>query len=375
MRVRTATVALLVSLVCTAVAWLSVQPTLLRLVDRALRGAGEGPERQAIRHLQSALPLYMLVGWLAGALVTFAILRLTVTSPLREAERAIEELGRGAAQEQLPLPRSGGAALVSQIRRALERLADALNEEKRTTRRQLEALRQANAEISRTQTELLAAERLATVGRLAAGIAHEVRNPLSGILGYLSLARARTKDPQVTEFLQLSEEEVRRIDGIVRGLLDLGRPQQGELRTLALGEVVHACVRLVRKDPTLDAVEVREEISADVLVRAESGPLSQIVINLLLNAGQAMDGKGQVLIRATPIEGAKVALEFEDSGPGLSPEASERLFEPFFTTRPGRGTGLGLAVSQHLAASLGATLIGANRPQGGARFTLLLQQA
>jgi signal transduction histidine kinase len=220
------------------------------------------------------------------------------------------------------------------------------------------------------QTELVARERLATVGKLAAGVAHEVGNPLSGVLGYLSLARDKTHEPNVREYLDLIEQEVQRISAIVRGLLDLGRPVKGTPAPVVLARLAETCVRLVQADPDLRTVQIEAEIDSGLVVRAESGPLSQVLLNLLINAAQAMDGKGIIRVAGRAEEGS-VELVVEDEGPGLSADVQAHLFEPFFSTK-GKGTGLGLAVSRHLVASLGGTLTATNREAGGARFSLKL---
>jgi signal transduction histidine kinase len=119
-------------------------------------------------------------------------------------------------------------------------------------------------------------------------------------------------------------------------------------------------------------VTVRIDAPPSLWLRAEPGPLSQVLVNLLINAAQAMGGKGQVTVRASE-DGALGRIAVEDEGPGIPPDVLPRLFEPFFTTKPaGKGTGLGLAMSRHLLAQFEGTLEAANRPTGGAVFTITL---
>jgi len=207
-------------------------------------------------------------------------------------------------------------------------------------------------------------------------VAHEVGNPLSGILGYLSLAQARAKgDAQLADFLQRIDAEVQRIDQIVRGLLDLGRSGRGAATDVSAAAVVENAVRLLGKGPDFERVAVKLELPQDAVVRAESGALAQVVINLLLNAAQAMRGEGSILVRAERA-GGRWSLKVEDTGPGISAEAQAHLFEPFFTTKQaGQGSGLGLAISRHLVESMGGALEAANREEGGARFTITLPAA
>jgi signal transduction histidine kinase len=200
-----------------------------------------------------------------------------------------------------------------------------------------------------------------------------VGNPLSGILGYLSLARSGPIPHELADFLGRIEIEVQRINSIVRSLLELGRPFRAVLGPVTLAPLVDASVRLVQAGPDFAAVKVTQEVAPGLAAMAEPGPLSQVLINLLLNAAQAMGGKGAILVQATTNSAGQVELVVLDEGPGIPPEIAPRLFEPFFTTKaPGKGTGLGLAVSRQLALNLGAQLGVRNRPEGGAAFFVTL---
>jgi len=166
-----------------------------------------------------------------------------VGRPLRRTEDAIEQLGR--LELEIPLQTHGGP-LLARVQAALRRMAEAVHREQATTRRHLSELTSANERLKLAQTELVSAARLATVGELAAGVAHEIGNPLAGILGYLSIARSKSaQTPQLRECLESIDSEVHRIDRIVRGLLDLGRPPQGVPVPVDLTELVETCVRLV----------------------------------------------------------------------------------------------------------------------------------
>src|SRR6185295_12694655 len=212
------------------------------------------------------LPLLLSAHLAAGGALVFGVLYLTVARPLGRAEGMVEQLSTLRLELDAPLDRGG--PLVSRLSGALGRLASALRDEQDTTRRQMGALKLTNERLSRAQAELAAAERLATVGKLAAGVAHEVGNPLSGILGYLSLAQARAKaDPQLADFLQRIDAEVQRIDQIVRGLLDLGRSGKGAgATTVDAASVVENAVRLLGKGPDFQKVAVALELPQDAAV-------------------------------------------------------------------------------------------------------------
>jgi signal transduction histidine kinase len=135
-------------------------------------------------------------------------------------------------------------------------------------------------------------------------------------------------------------------------------------------------VRLVAAGPDFHGVQVHIDVPPDVVVLADAGPLSQVLINLLLNAAQAMDGRGEVRLVARVEPEAGVRIDILDTGPGISPEVRPRLFEPFFTTKPGgKGTGLGLAISQSLVRAMGGTLEATDAPGRGSCFSVRLPRA
>ncbi len=217
------------------------------------------------------------------------------------------------------------------------------------------------------QEKLVHSEKLAGIGRLAAGVAHEINNPLGVILGYTKLLRKRA-DPAVADDLRIIEEETLRCREIVEGMLDLSRPLPAHPQPVDLRELTDEVLARLREAKLLDDVTVAVEGSA----AAEGHPqkLRQVLFNLVRNAAEAAGAGGRVDVR---LGGScdSVEVSVSDTGPGVSQEAAVRLFEPFFTTKD-HGTGLGLAVSQAIARAHGGTIEAGAAPAGGACFTLRL---
>jgi two-component system, NtrC family, sensor kinase len=216
---------------------------------------------------------------------------------------------------------------------------------------------------------------MSSIGLLTAGVAHEINNPLEGIGNYVSLLeRPDLTAEERRRYLELVRHGFQRIGDIVRDLLRFARPRPGE-GTAELGVVVESALKLARySDRTRGVVVEREGFERPLHVVGDPGRLEQLVFNLLLNAGQVLDGAGRVWIRArTAHDGAglrQLELAVEDTGPGIAPEHIDKLFDPFFTTSG--GTGLGLPVSYGIARAHGGTLSAENRAEGGARFVLRL---
>jgi len=370
MKTRIAFVSGVLSVLCSAVALLTYEPVLhwLFLVVRL-----HEPDSQLLSRIAQLVPLLFMGDVLAIGAIFFVVLFIFVALPLGRTEDAIRQI----AAQQGEVSLSAGP-LAPRLGQALQSLRQDLQRERELNVQQLGSLKETNARLTRLQAELVATDRMATVGKLAAGVAHEVGNPLAGILGYLSVLRmkgARAGTPpqekaELIDTLDRVEHEVQRIDAIVRSLLELGRPSRGKAQPIEVRSTIDSAVRLLQAGELKHVCVVLDAPDA-LWLRAETGPLSQVLINLLINAAQLMKG-GRITVRAG-MEGGRGAIRVEDEGPGLSAEVQARLFEPFFTTKaPGKGTGLGLAISKHLLSQLDGELTATNRPGGGAVFIIFL---
>jgi signal transduction histidine kinase len=328
-----------------------------------------------------ALVALTVAAVLAGVLLGVALLYRSVARPVDRIVAAAARLG--AEDGELPILQPAGEVSAHGLPRAavaFERLAARLSEERVRLAAKVGELERTNRELAAARESLLRSEKLATVGQLAAGVAHEVGNPLGAIGGYASLARGRLAgaggDPEVIDWLDRIEAETRRIDRIVRELLDFARPGAVALGPVDVAIAVESAVRLARVQRRFQGIEVELDLPPGLpRVLAEEGRLAQLFLNLLLNAGDAMSGAGRVRIRARA-EANAVAVAVSDSGPGIPAADLHRVFDPFFTTKPpGEGTGLGLSICHAIVESFGGTIVAKNGAGGGAVFTLSLPLA
>jgi signal transduction histidine kinase len=307
-----------------------------------------------------------------------ALLFRWVARPVERILEAAERAGGGAgALAPLGPPGDQSGPGLSRAAVAFERTAAALADERERLREKVRELESAGREIASAREELSRAERLAAVGRLAAGVAHEVGNPLGAITGYAALARARAEGgapgAEVADFLGRIAGECERIDSIVRELLDFARPEPPALRPLRLAESVEGALRLARVQERFRSVAVEVNLPDGLApVLADARRLSQVFLNLFLNAADAMRGEGEIRVSARA-DGAFVEVVVADRGPGIPARDLPRIFEPFFTTKaPGLGTGLGLSVCHGIMESFGGTIAAENR-ETGASFRLRLR--
>lgn len=364
---------------------------------------------------------------LADVVVIFVfanqVLDQAVLRPVEAMVDGAERVGEGDHQYRLE---ETGARELRRLARTVNRMADHLIQQQEELAHTVASLHETNRELRQAQRELVRAEKLASAGRLAAGIAHEIGNPLGAIIGYVEVLKRR--HPDAGEWAGEIEEEARRIDRIVESLIEYARPDEGEERhPVELSVSVEDALDLLRAQGRLAEVEVEVALPDDLPpVRAKPSELEQVLVNLMLNALDAIDEGGSddgrveieaVTTRSVPgpfsprresapprresdpegvdfrhlrdddpgpsaeeaVPAEEVAsdtwveLTVRDTGPGFPEENPEQVLDPFFTTKdPGKGTGLGLFVSSQILRRLGGRLDVDNRPDGGGAVTLWL---
>ena len=353
------------------------------------------PGQEAARNLVGLIVLYAVVSAIAILILSYVLLTRLIVRPVEQLERAAQRLARG---ERSPA-RNEGAREVASLARTFNALGDDLREERvareqrlRELEEALRALEAAKSSLEQAQSSLVRSEKLASVGRLAAGVAHEIGNPLSAILGFVELLRGGGLEPaEEDEFLRRVQSETERIHRIIRNLLDFARtPSAAKVgHPAVVSEAVADAVHLVSPQKDLRGVRIERRIAEDVPeVALDADRLTQVLLNLLLNAADAIESKRErevtgsgasstdredtILVEARE-DGTDVVLRVIDSGTGIQPEARSSLFEPFFTTKPvGRGTGLGLAVCQTIVEEAHGTIHAETHASGGACFEIRL---
>ncbi|MCB9762862.1 MAG: HAMP domain-containing protein [Alphaproteobacteria bacterium] len=331
----------------------------------AMPWEGVGPARSGLGYVL----LYTLFSGTVISVFGYALLRRRLVAPIQRIRAGTARIAAGEFGYTVELD---AARELEELTRALNVLSGSLAEYRQQTAEQVESLERANQELRQVQEELIRSEKLASVGRLAAGIAHEVGNPLAAVLGYTELLAEGVGDGALERDLLLrTRREVERIHRIIRELLDYARPGTGAAEPVALPALLEEAVHTVRPQPGFREVEVVVEAEVGLpRVRAEADKLHQVFVNLLLNAADAVAGPGRITLDARA-EDDEVVVRCRDSGPGFNDADLPKVFEPFFTTKePGQGTGLGLATCQRIIEGMGGWIRASNHPEGGAVLTL-----
>ncbi|MFA9409872.1 MAG: sensor histidine kinase [Deltaproteobacteria bacterium] len=311
-------------------------------------------------------------------LLSYVLLTYFIVRPIDRLRLASERLAAGRLGTSVPVQ---GAAEVARLAATFNEMARLLREDRVALQERLEELERTTAELTAAQEQLVRSARLAAVGRLSAGVAHEIGNPLAAIRGLLDLMQMGDLEPEEEkEFVGRIQREAERIHHTIRDLLDFSRNEPGGVGRIEssadLSEVVSDTIKLIDRQTRFRDIDLALDLD-DALprVRGDHERLRQLLLNLLFNAADALGGKGRIEIRAANGEGV-VQLIVADDGPGIDRDILEQVFDPFVTTKaPGQGTGLGLAVCYTIVEGLGGSIEAENREQGGAAFEVTLPAA
>ena len=336
-----------------------------------------GPTLALVDTVDNLFLLFTGIIVVLSLILGFVLLGRMVLSPMNRLMRlitTIEEAGLGRYSRHSSGPRPSGEFGLLHDR--FNHLAEQLAEERRRIQRQLGELERANREIEAAQAQLVMTEKLATVGQLAAGVAHEIGNPISIVQGYLEILRDMAEDDAQREIVQVMDTAVDRIATIIRDLLDYARPGRDDVAFCDAVQVVHTTAKLVRPQKRFSGLDLRlGEPAEPIVAAAHAGRLEQVVLNLLLNAADASPAGGSVLVSVRAAE-RKVIVTVSDEGPGVERGDMVRIFDPFYSTKdPGQGTGLGLAICHSIAHSYGGTVAVRDAEGQGASFSVILPQA
>jgi two-component system NtrC family sensor kinase len=334
-------------------------------------------ERPYTDSLWRTLYVFLGIAILGVVLVSAVavIVSQRISRPIHAMAVAAQRVAQGEYGQKVHVSSPGEVGyLAESFNRMTSELARA-DQELREWGENLERkVEQRTAELKAIQAHLLQAEKLAAIGKLAAGVAHEINNPLTGVLtnASLMLEDLPAEDPRREE-LQTIVDETLRCRKIVRGLLDFARQTKPQRQALSLNQVVEDVLALVRNQATFQDIVVNTRLDPGLPeIAADRDQLRQVVLNVVLNAAEAMSGGGRITVSSRALPGRHaVELQVGDTGPGIPEDVRDKLFEPFFTTKTS-GTGLGLAIAYGIVQRHGGTIEVESQPGKGTTIALVL---
>ncbi len=370
--------------------------------------------RQSLARSRNLLFFYIVLDILILVAFGTYIFSKLVVKPVQQLVQTAEGFQEG---DKIPDVSAGEQNELGMLSQALNAMLQRLAENKDELRQHVISLEQANLELKRAQQEVIFSEKLASVGRLAAGIAHEIGNPIGIVLGYLELLQR--KDIDETERLELIDRmstEIQRINQTIRQLLDFSRPSPGERQVIPVHPLIRETLAVLNHQFRKQEIEVVLELEAESdTVFAKADQLKQVFLNLMVNAADAMEATnerpqgGQLRVHTRSFAGESlvkkdfgskplrrstdpiatdyshlrrihattedrwIEIQFADTGVGITQEDQARVFDPFFTTKEvGKGTGLGLSVSIQIIETLGGRMELSSRSGEETKVSILL---
>lgn len=335
--------------------------------------------------------LWMLVAFIAVLLISgplFLLLAKSIFEPLEAMTKIMKRVEDGDLSARNG--KVGATGEIGQVAAHLDSLLEQVQDRDRELRdwaallnsrvdRRTSELRDANTKLEETTQQLVMSEKLAAIGEITAGVAHEINNPVAVIQGNVDVMRetlGSTTEKVATE-LSLIDRQITRITAIVGKLLQFARPADfsGSNAVANLETVLADCLVLVDHELSTKNILVQSNLEKTPEVRIDHGELQQVIINLIINATQAMDVNGVLTLSLqNKAQDGQIgaSLKLQDTGPGVATDRLGKVFDPFFTTKQGEGTGLGLSISQTIIQRAGGLISVRNHPKGGAEFQIWL---
>ncbi len=359
-------------------------------VSKRLKGGGNilftvslSDVLEELSQIKRVILLFAVVDALIIIMIGLYFLRSLIIRPIGALERTASQIAAGDLGVRVDIESDDE---MGSLAKSFNSMADSVQDKVEKIERTNKEVMAARDDLVATQERLVMSEKLATAGCLAAGIAHEIGNPLGAVQGYLDLLAksdegllsAQEKD----EIMERMDVELARINMIVREFLDLSRPSKGQESSVEVNELVRDSVNVLSAHKEYEAVDTVFRLAPGALnAEIDGSKLKQVFMNLLLNAASAMDGRGTVTIKSFVRDsergGRDVIVSFTDTGCGINEEERSRVFDPFYSTKdPGRGTGLGLFVTDAIVKAYGGEInvLDSDGPAAGTTFEVLLKE-
>ncbi len=329
------------------------------------------PEKARLNRSRQMLITYFVLDFILLFCLGSFVLSRIVVNPINRLLAATEKITGGQYAQNLHV---SGSAELARLATAFNEMATALRTKDRQVAMQMADLEKANSDLCLAREEMIRTEKMASIGLLAAGMAHEIGTPLASIMGYAELSAGDQSDTSaIKDYARRITEDCSRIDRIVRGLLDFSRPRTPGGESADVREVVAATLDLMIQQGVFKQLNINSKFDdGQLIARCDQHQLQQVIINLLLNSRDATPAGGTVTVRGR-CEGKNIFLDVIDSGSGISEESLKRIFDPFYTTKPpGKGTGLGLAISARIVEGFGGRITVASTVGKGSTFSIWL---
>lgn len=326
------------------------------------------PMFHALWRAEKILLIYILINLLILSVIGFFRMRKLVVRPIERLVRLADQYND---QETVLFAADSPGGEFGQLATSLNSMLARIEQDRQSLENTVAELGAANRQLQSQQQEMIRTEKLASVGRMAAGLAHEIGNPLGIVQGYLGLlGRSAGQSDKHRDFIRRADQELQRVNALIRQMLDFARVAKGEPEDFSLHELLRSVVDMVQVQPVFNSIQLTCSLDADKdTVYGDQDQLRQVFVNCLLNSADAVTAAGQgvdgVVTVSTDVSGSQseddqtefLRIRISDNGIGIAGEQLLVIFDPFYTTKePGKGTGLGLSVSLSIVESIGGRI-------------------
>lgn len=339
-----------------------------------------------IRRSQKVLVVYLIVNAFVLTLTGLYFVSKIAVRPVQQMLKRAEEFRE---EDELFFLHGNKENEFNKLSNALNRLLKRISEDKEKLKANVRSLEKMNTDLKKAEKDVIRAEKLASVGRLSSGIAHEIGNPIGIVLGYLDLLKQKNiPDFEKYEYIERAESEINRISVIIRQLLNFSRPSEVKHTKIGVHEAIQDIAEIVKYQPFMSGIDLSLSLEAkNDNVLSDSNQLRQILLNLVINAADAISSskdklRDQCLIKSEVVDGADakainntptLKISVIDNGSGIPGNAIGNIFDPFYTTKEsGKGTGLGLFVCFSLIEGMGGKIEAKSNKEEGTTISIYL---
>ena len=326
------------------------------------------PMFQTLWRAETIVLVYILINLLIFSVIGFFRMRKLIVRPI---DRLVQLADQYTDQQTFLLAAESPGGEFGQLATSLNSMLARIEQDRQSLEKTVAELGAANRKLKTQQQEMIRTEKLASVGRMAAGLAHEIGNPLGIVQGYLGLlGRSADQSDEHLDFINRADQELQRVNALIRQMLDFARVSKGKPEDFSLHELLRSVIDMVQVQPVFNNIKITCSFDANKdTVYADQDQLRQVFVNCLLNSGDAVTAAGKVddgvVSVSTDVPGSQseddqtgyLRIRISDNGIGIAREQQAVIFDPFYTTKePGKGTGLGLSVSLSIVESIGGRI-------------------
>lgn len=301
----------------------------------------------------------------------YFLLSRTVVNPIQKLIRLTKEIALGKIDSNDSIETN--ISEIEKLNSSLFSMYKEIENKKNLLEKNIKKLEEANNDLVAAQKQLIASEKLASLGKLSAGVAHEIGNPVSAISGYTELLKTKRNEEKREEYLDKISDEIERINSIIKTLIDYAKPKEQNVQVSNLNDVIKKAVNIVESQGTLKRIDMNLQLSDEFLnVKIDKNQMVQVFINLVLNAVDALNGEGRIEISSSIENENSATVKIKDNGSGIADSEIDKIFDPFYTTKgPRKGTGLGLSICQRIVHEYNGTITAESEVGKGTVFEII----